>query len=77
MSLNLGFERSDSTNTFGKNPIASPLGENKSPLKHPDKIERDWDFDQAIEKIVCPSDYAFLTGKIRNKIKSLFMTQNK
>ena len=72
MSLNIGFERDDSTNTFGENPVASNLNECTLPIKHPTSISRDWNFDRAIEEIVCPSDFTFLSNRIRNKIKSIY-----
>ena len=70
MSLNLGFERIDSTNTFGSNPIASPLREIKFPLNHPETIKRNWEFDHQIEKIVCPNDFLLLKTRVLNKLKN-------
>ena len=72
MSLNLGFERNDSTNTFGKNPIASELETCAFPLIHPSEISRNWDLDKEIERIVCPSDIRYLRNRIFNKLKNMF-----
>lgn len=71
MSLNLGFERTDSTNTFGSNPIASSVQETTFPLTHPRTIKRDWEFDNEIEKTVCPSDYLFWKSKVLNGFNKL------
>ena len=66
MSLNMGFERDDSTNTFGKNPIASGLKDCEFPLKHPETIERNINFDRHVENIISPSHTRIIIGKIKN-----------
>ena len=75
MSLNIGFERADSTHTFGANPLANPLQECTFPLSHPETITRNIRFDQALSKKVCPSDTKLLTGKIINKLSKIFHGQ--
>jgi hypothetical protein len=68
MSLNIGFERQDSTNTFGKNPIAHQLQDCQFPLSHPKEIVRDMQFDRTVLNALCPSDWSVLKGKVRNKL---------
>ena len=65
MSLNMGFEREDSTNTFGKNPIASKLKDCEFPLRHPNKIERNIKFDRHVENILSPSHTRILISKLK------------
>lgn len=77
MSLNLGFERNDSTNTFGENPIASQLEQCSLPLIHPQEIKRNWDFDKAIEKIVCPPDTHYLKSRLYNKFIKIYKQKSK
>ena len=67
MSLNIGFERNDSTNTFGQNPIASKLQDCDFPLSHPKEIIADLQYDRAVSNTLCPSDWSILRGKVRNK----------
>jgi len=71
MSLNLGFGRDDSTNTFGDNPIAHELDVCEFPLVHPSKIERNKEFDRAVENEVCPSHSKIFFGKLNNLFKRL------
>jgi hypothetical protein len=71
MSLNLGFERDDSTNTFGKNPIANQIEEVVFPLHHPRELKPDALFDKLVENIMCPSYSKVFTGKLLKKIKKL------
>lgn len=72
MSLNIGFERTDSTNTFGENPVASPIQKCNFPLNHPVKVNRDIEYDHAISKHVSPSHLSVISGKLRNRIKGVF-----
>jgi len=67
MSLNIGFERNDSTNTFGQNPIASKLQDCDFPLSHPKEIIADLQYDRVVSNTLCPSDWSILRGKVRNK----------
>jgi len=71
MSLNLGFEREDSTNTFGGNPIANQLDEAEFPLLHPSEIKPNESFDRLVENTICPSYTKVFIGKLFNRIKSL------
>ena len=66
MSLNLGFERDDSTNTFGINPIASELKSIKFPLLHPTKIKSNRKFDKLVESKLAPSHFKILVSKLLN-----------
>ena len=68
MSINVGFEREDSTHTKGKNPMLSPIGLCSFPLKHPSVVERSIDNDKALAKKMCPSYSSVYFNKILNKI---------
>ncbi len=70
MSLNIGFEREDSTNTFGINPLAHDLEETTFPLKHPETIKQNLIFDKLVEDKLCPSNFNIIKGKLKNKINS-------
>ena len=75
MSLNIGFERSDSTHTNGINPLASPLNECTFPLSHPNHITRNLRYDKALSRKICPSNKRVLTGKIINKLSNFLHGQ--
>ena len=68
MSLNLGFNREDSTNTSGENPVASPIGDCGFPLIHPSTILRNVEYDRAVSNLVSPSYLSVLLGKLRNRV---------
>lgn len=68
MSLNIGFEREDSTHTKGQNPMASPLGQCSFPLKHPYVIERSRVYDKRLANKMCPSYCSIYFNKIVNKV---------
>jgi hypothetical protein len=68
MSLNIGFDREDSTHTKGQNPMALPLSKCSFPLKHPSIVERSIDYDKALAKKMCPSYSSVYFNKILNKI---------
>lgn len=72
MSLNLGFDRNDSTNTFGENPVESPIIKCKFPLTHPVEIKRDIEYDRAVSKHVSPSHLSVISGKLHSKITGIF-----
>lgn len=72
MSLNIGFERNDSTNTFGINPIAHDLEETAFPLTHPRTIKQNLRFDKLVENKLCPSHINIIKGKLKNKINSFY-----
>lgn len=72
MSLNLGFDRNDSTNTFGKNPVESPIIKCKFPLTHPVEIQRDIEYDRAVSKHVSPSRLSVMSGKLHSRITGIF-----
>lgn len=71
LSWNLGFERNDSTNTFGKNPFKNSLDNLIFPLKHPANILADTTFDKRMEDEICPSYWKVFIGKLGNRIKSI------
>ncbi len=68
MSLNLGFNRKDSTNTSGENPVANPIRDCEFPLNHPSSISRDIEYDRAVSNLVSPSYLSVFLGKLKNKI---------
>jgi len=68
MSVNIGFEREDSTHTKGRNPMASPLSQCAFPLKHPSVIERSVCYDKVLAKKMCPSYSSLYFNKIVNKL---------
>lgn len=72
MSLNVGFNRNDSTNTSGENPVANPISSCRFPLSHPSKICRDVAYDSAVSKLVSPSYLSVFSGKARNRILTTF-----
>ncbi|MED5280168.1 MAG: hypothetical protein VYA10_01680 [Verrucomicrobiota bacterium] len=72
MSLNVGFNRNDSTNTSGENPVANPIANCRFPLIHPSKICRDAEYDDAVSKLVSPSYLSVFSGKARNRILAAF-----
>lgn len=69
LSVNLGFEREDSTNTFGKNPFLNGLDTLNFPLKHPERIVADYTFDKRTEEEICPSHWKVFFGKLSNRVK--------
>lgn len=71
LSVNLGFEREDSTNTIGKNPFLNGLGTLSFPLRHPEKIVADTTFDKRTEEAICPSHWKVILGKLRSRVKLL------
>ncbi len=72
MSLNIGFDRTDSTHTLGENPFVRPLEECNFPLSHPKLIERSLGFDRALSQKLCPSTTSIFTGKIKTRFSKLF-----
>jgi len=68
MSLNIGFNREDSTHTKGQHPMASPLSQCSFPLKHPSVIERSVCYDKALANKMCPSYSSLYFNKIVNKL---------
>ena len=72
MSLNIGFNRNDSTNTSGENPVANPIASCRFPLSHPSRICRDVEYDGAVSKLVSPSYLSVFSGKARNRILAAF-----
>lgn len=72
MSLNIGFDRSDSTHTFGSNPFASPLENTQFPICHRKEIERTLDYDEKLSCKMCPSHFVFYRDKILNRFKRFF-----
>jgi hypothetical protein len=72
MSLNVGFNRNDSTNTSGENPVANPIASCRFPLIHPSKICRDVEYDGNVSKLVSPSYLSVFSGKACNKILTAF-----
>lgn len=75
MSLNIGFERIDSTHTISSNPHANLLEECTFPLLHPNRVERDLDYDKALSHKLCPSHSSVIIGKIKNKFSKLLFGQ--
>ena len=73
MSLNIGFDRVDSTHTSGTNPFANPLEECVFPLSHPKLTRRNIEFDKALSKKMCPSSSSVFWGKIINKFTRLLI----
>jgi hypothetical protein len=71
LSINLGFDRNDSTNTFGKNPFRYDLEDISFPLKHPENIIADSTFDKRTEETICPSHWKVFWGKLSNKINMI------
>ena len=69
LSVNLGFERDDSTNTFGKNPFLNRLDNLSFPLRHPEIIVADTTFDKRTEEAICPSHWKVFLGKLSNRVK--------
>lgn len=69
MSLNLGFNRKDSTNTSGENPVANAIRDCEFPLNHPSTISRDIEYDRAVSNLVSPSYLSVFLGKLKNKIR--------
>ena len=72
MSLNVGFNRNDSTNTSGENPVANPIASCRFPLIHPSKICRDVEYDGTVSKLVSPSYLSVFSGKACNRILTAF-----
>ena len=68
MSLNIGFEREDSTHTKGQNPMASSLRQCSFPLNHPSIIERSIVYDKTLAKKMCPSYCSVYFNKVLKKI---------
>ena len=68
MSLNIGFDREDSTHTKGQNPMALPLSKCSFPLKHPSVIERSLAYDKKLAKKMCPSYCSIYFNKFLKKI---------
>lgn len=71
MSLNIGFDRDDSTHTSGQNPFASPVLSCDFPLKHPEQITRNTAYDRVLSRKMCPSDFSVFFEKLKNKITSI------
>ena len=71
MSLNIGFDRTDSTHTTGGNPLATPIHSCDFPLNHPSKVSRNIAYDRALSNRICPSELSKLIGKFKNKIIKL------
>ena len=68
MSLNIGFERNDSTHTKTENPFLRPIENCLFPLTHPKKIKRNLYMDKKVSSFLSPS----YTEIYKKKIKKLF-----
>ena len=73
MSLNIGFDRIDSTHTKWKSPHNIVLENCSFPLSHPRNINRQTDYDKNLSAHLSPSHAAVITGKIKNKLRKLFV----
>jgi hypothetical protein len=71
LSLNIGFERTDATHNFGKNPFAEKLEEVTFPIKHPLNLLRDKAFDKKISNKSCPNYFNLYFTKIKNRVDSI------
>ena len=73
MSVNIGFDRTDSTHTTSVNPHFNALEECSFPISHPNRVERNFDFDKALSQKLCPPTASVIAGKIKNKFSNLFI----
>ena len=72
MSLNIGFNRDDSTHTIGENPFERKLDECYLPLRHPTTIERHINLDRQIASLICPSYTNIYKSLIKRKLLNVF-----
>jgi hypothetical protein len=65
MSLNVGFDREDSTHTKNKNPFYRKIQNCTFPLSHPQKIQRNTDIDRMTSNMLSPSYTSIYKSKIK------------
>lgn len=68
MSLNIGFDRDDSTHTIGKNPFERRLDVCSFPLNHPASIDRNIALDRKIGALLSPSYTNIYKSLIKRKL---------
>ena len=71
MSINIGCNRIDSTNTKGENPFSSPLKDCTFPLNHPNEVTCNQKFQRLASNCVCPSDFSYFIDRFRSRFKGL------
>lgn len=68
----IGFNRDDSSHNCGSNPFDNSLDILEFPLKHPQCINVNSNFDLLVYKKACPSKILVFFNKIKNKVYSYF-----
>ena len=76
MSLNIGFDRHDSTHTFGDNPFASPLRDIEFPIIHRKDIVRSTDYDRKLSQKMCPSHFKFYLDRFEGKFRKFLKNKS-